>query len=305
MNIENHSPTRSETICEITQRAIRGSGSNVLKFASDVVEAYLRAVPPTARIIAKEVGCGKDGLIEIDAASTSGIDDIRALTDKLRYRGFGESPTRAVIIDEAHRLSKPAFDGLLLITEQPPEHVYFFLCSTEPDKIPKAILTRGVNYELRRVRDDDIFELLVSVVRAEDLDTPDRVLDAVTFAADGSPRAALTMLAKVSHCDDRKEAEDLLQWAGENAEVVELCRMLVRNQLTWGRLTKTLTELKETVTAESIRIIVTNYLNAVLMNCSDDEAPRLLDILESFSKPGNQSDKLAPVLIAFGRYIFP
>lgn len=51
MNIESHSPTRSELICEITQRAIRGSGSNVLKFASDVVEAYLRAVPPTARIV--------------------------------------------------------------------------------------------------------------------------------------------------------------------------------------------------------------------------------------------------------------
>lgn len=258
-----------------------------------------------SRILAKEFDCSLDNMIEIDAASNSGIDDMRGVTAALRYNGFGASPNKAIIIDECQGLSKQAWDALLKSTEEPPPHVFFFFCSTNPGKIPAAMVTRCQTYHLNSVKFDVIMDLLEAVAAAEDFDTPADILTQVATACDGSPRAALTMLAKVHDCEDKAEAAVLLQSPLDNAEVIDLCRMLVRGDLTWPKLTATLKELSDTP-AESIRIIIVNYLNACVMGAKGErDVVRLLDILACFLKPGNPSDKMAPLLVAFGLYIFP
>jgi DNA polymerase-3 subunit gamma/tau len=257
-----------------------------------------------ARIVADRFDCGLSNIIEVDAASNSGIDDMRGVTQALRYNGFGESPNKAIIIDECHGLSKQAWDSLLKSTEEPPAHVYFFFCSTNPGKIPAAMVTRCQTYHLASVKFNDLMDILEGVCEAEGYETSTRILDMVASAADGSPRAALTLLAKVHDCEDEDEAAVLLQTPLDNKEVIDLCRQLMAGNLTWPTLTKTLKELGD-VPAETVRIIIVNYLNACAVGArSDRDAIRVLDMLECFLKPGNPSDKMAPLLVAFGRFIF-
>lgn len=258
-----------------------------------------------ARIVAAEFDCQPSNIIEVDAASNSGIDDMRAVTAALRYNGFGDSPNKAIIIDECHGLSKQAWDSLLKSTEEPPPHVFFMFCSTNPSKVPPAMVSRSLTYNLNPVKPDDILDVLDAVCEDEKLDTPDKVLVEVAHACEGSPRLALTMLAKVQDCKDADEAAALLQTATENKEVIDLCRLLVSGDLTWSKLQSTLKAMPE-MSAESIRIVIVSYLNACLMGSKGDkQTTRLLDILECFMQPYNPADKMAPILVAFGRYIYP
>jgi DNA polymerase III subunit gamma/tau len=258
-----------------------------------------------ARIIAARFSCDLSNMIEIDAASNSGIDDMRGITATLRYNGFGDSPNKAIIIDECQGLSKQAWDSLLKSTEEPPPHVFFFFCSTNPGKIPPAMVTRCLSYTLAPVKFDYLMDLLEDVCDKEKFDTPGNILQRVARAAEGSPRAALTLLSKVHDCEDESEAAALLQMPMDNAEIIDLCRLMIRGDLQWDKLQHVLKDLADTP-AETVRIIVVNYINACLLGAKNDrDVPRLLDMLECFLKTGNPSDKMAPLLVAFGRYIYP
>lgn len=255
-----------------------------------------------ARIMAAEFGCEQSNLVEVDAASKSGIDDMRALIEGVRYTGFGGSPNKAFIVDEAHGLSKQAWDSLLKTTEEPPEHAYFFFCSTNPSKIPGPMLTRGPNYALEPVRFDPLMDLLERVADAEGLSTPGWALEIAARASRGSPRAALVGLAMVQDAETAEEAEAILNGQGEIKEVIDLCRAMVKGSLRWADVQSNLKPLAE-LGNEGIRIQVSLYLAACLMGAKGDrDVPRLLDMLAAFSKPCNPTDKLAPILLAFGDF---
>lgn len=257
-----------------------------------------------ARIMAGEFGVGPTGYVEVDAASNSGIDAMRALTEALAYQGFGESPNKAIILNECQGLSKQAWDALLTATEEPPKHVYFFFTSTDPSKIPKSMVTRAVTHYLRPVRRDDLLDVLEYVCKQEGLRTPDDILGMVADSCEGSVRGALTMLAKVQDVTDPGEAADMLRAPLEDAEVVELARLLVQGKLTWPRLVDTLKVLEDKP-AETCRIIITAYLSSCALGArSDQDAMRCLDMLRAFSAPYNPSDKWAPLLLSFDKHIF-
>ncbi|MEN9337919.1 MAG: polymerase subunit tau [Candidatus Parcubacteria bacterium] len=94
-----------------------------------------------ARIVAREIGCNDEDIIEIDAASNRGIDEIRELREAVRTAPFS-SPYKVYIIDEAHMLTKEAANALLKTLEEPPSHVVFILATTDPDKLPQTIVSR-------------------------------------------------------------------------------------------------------------------------------------------------------------------
>lgn len=256
-----------------------------------------------ARIVAAEVGCDAAGITEVDAASNSGIDATRELMEPLKYQGFGACPNKMIIIDEAHGLSKNAFDALLKTTEEPPEHVYFALCTTNPSKLPEAIRTRCLSYELRPVARKVLVDLLLDVCEHERYETHDDIIDAAVDASHGSPRQALVNLAKVHALDDIEEARDLLASLGEAKEIIDLCRLLIARKLTWKTLRETLKAMPSP-DAESIRIVVSCYLAGCVMNARDDrDAHELCEIAYRFAKPFNATDKLMPLFLAFDELI--
>lgn len=238
---------------------------------------------------------------EVDAATNSGADAMREIVRKSQYRAIGKSPIKAIIVDEAHKLSSAAWTVLLKPVEEPPEHVYWFFCTTEAAKIPKTMLTRCLRYDLKSVDEDNILQLLVTVVDAEKLDISDEVLEAIAEGSGGSPRQALVNLEACLYCESANEARQIMRVAGQSKETVDLCRWLVGGKgLTWAEAIKYVKAL-EGVEAESVRIIVTNYLAQVLLNTKDQRrAIVLLGLLENFSTPYNPSDKMAPLLNSLG-----
>ncbi len=137
-------------------------------------------------------------LVEIDAASNRGIDEIRDLREKMRY-----APTRATskvyIIDEVHMLTKEAFNALLKSLEEPPPHVFFILATTEIHKVPETILSRCQRYEFKRIAEKDIVAQLAAIAEKEGRDYEAAALELLARHAEGGMRDAISLFEQLSN----------------------------------------------------------------------------------------------------------
>lgn len=252
------------------------------------------------------VGADPKNIVELDAATYSGVGDMRNLTQMLTYEGLGTSNIKFVIVDECHALSKQTWQSLLISIEEPPEHVFWALCTTESDKVPQTIKTRCHAYELKPVPKTLLGEFLEFVRDQENIEVSDDVLQLVAEKAEGSVRQALVYLSAAEGCESRKEAYDLLQQAEEVPEVIDLIRKLVDGRgLSWKEVTSIVSaQLEAGQNPESIRIVLVNYVSAVLMKADDKRAVRLLTLLDAFSEPYRPNEKAAPLLLSLGRTLF-
>lgn len=239
-----------------------------------------------ARIAMAGFGCGELNLREVDAATHTGIEAMRAVTEGLHYAPMGGSKARGVIIDEAHALSKAAWQSLLKLVEEPPAFVYWAFCTTEPGKVPATIRTRCAAYELQALKPDDIFDLLEEVAAAEGLKVDEAVLALVADKSGGSPRQALVYLAQVGSCADAKEAATILRQAEEAGEpVLNLCRALAQGERDWKRLMALVAPLADE-NVEGVRIQVAAYFSKVVLGAkSRDSAGKAMEVLDAFSDP--------------------
>jgi DNA polymerase-3 subunit gamma/tau len=150
---------------------------------------------------------------EVDAASRTGVDDVRELIEAIRY---APSPGkhRIFIVDEVHMLSKSAFNALLKTLEEPPPRSLFVFATTEPDKIPITVISRCQRYDLRRIAVREIVESLTAITKAEGVVVSEQSLLAIAREADGSLRDAQTLLDQVvsfggTEIDDQQVADIL------------------------------------------------------------------------------------------------
>lgn len=255
-----------------------------------------------ARIIAKDVGCLPSDLLEIDGATYSGVDEMRAVTASLIYKPIGEGSVKAIIVDEFHAISKASVQALLKILEDPPSFVYWFLCTTESARVPTNIRTRCTCYDLKPVSTDDLLTLLDSVVEKEKLGTQEKIVDLCALEAQGSPRQALANLAVCVGAKNLKEAQELLRSATSSEEAVNLARALIQGK-GWGDVQKLLTGLKDT-NPESIRHVVRAYVSTVILGAKTEQAAgRGIEILDAFSEPFNSGDGISPVILACGKVL--
>lgn len=255
-----------------------------------------------SRIVAKTLGCDARGVLEIDAATKTGVDDMRKVQETLQYKPFGKSQSRAIIVDECHRLSGQAWDSMLKVLEEPPAHVFWFLCTTAPNKVPKTVKTRCASIQLKPVSDTDLRKLLDRVLRAEKLAMERDVREVVIGEAGGSPRQLLVNAAVCAEARTRREAAELLRSAHESDDVRELCRFLMQPG-SWQKAGAILAGL-EHENPESVRIAVCNYIGGALRNAkSDKEATRLLSILDEFAQPYVTAER-AMLALSVGRVVF-
>jgi DNA polymerase-3 subunit gamma/tau len=167
-------------------------------------------------------------MIEIDAASRTGVDDMRELLEAVQY-----TPTRGrykvYIIDEVHMLSKHSFNALLKTLEEPPPHVKFVLATTDPQKIPVTILSRCLQFNLRRLLPDQIGDYLKGLVEAEGIEAEPETLTVLARAADGSMRDGLSLLDQATaYGGGRLVMSDLQQMLGlvDHEHVASMIRCL-------------------------------------------------------------------------------
>jgi DNA polymerase III subunit gamma/tau len=255
-----------------------------------------------ARIAAEHLGVSRIGLTEVDAASNTGVDNMRAICEPLDYRPLDGS-ARAVIVDECHMLSKSAWNSILKVTEEPQPDVYWFFCTTEPGKVPDTIKTRCAKFTLKELERGAIVKLLEDVADDERMEVSDAIIDMIAKKVNGSARDALMCLAVCDGVKDRREAAELLETVANEDQVIELCRLLV-GRGTWPKAMGILGRMGET-NAESVRIVVCNYMASCIKGAkSDKEVPRLLNILDAFSQAYNSSERMAPLYLSMGRVFF-
>ncbi|TYC51828.1 DNA polymerase III subunit gamma/tau [Rhodobacterales bacterium] len=180
-------------------------------------------------------------VIEMDAASHTGIGDIREIIDAARYRP-ATARYKVYIIDEVHMLSNAAFNGLLKTLEEPPEHVKFIFATTEIRKVPITVLSRCQRFDLRRIEQSKLIGLLRRISDAEGIRISDEALMLVARAGEGSARDSLSLLDQaMAHGGGAIEAEDLRQMLGlaDRARVIDLFEHLMS-----GRIEDALGELQ-------------------------------------------------------------
>ena len=142
----------------------------------------------------KSIAAGTSmNVIEIDAASNNGVDNIREIREEVTYRPT-EGKYKVYIIDEVHMLSIGAFNALLKTLEEPPEYVIFILATTEVHKIPITILSRCQHYDFKRISIETITERMQELMDTEHVEAEDKALRYIAKAADGSMRDALSLL---------------------------------------------------------------------------------------------------------------
>ncbi len=153
-------------------------------------------------------------VIEIDAASNRGIDEIRAIRESVKYLP-SRGRKKVYIIDEAHMLTMEAFNALLKTLEEPPEHVVFILATTDPHRIPPTILSRLQKYEFRPISPFDIIRRLQFIARQEGIEVEDRALHEIARRSEGSLRDAISMLEQVwVFSGNSVTYEDVLKFVG-------------------------------------------------------------------------------------------
>src|SRR6267154_1811629 len=148
----------------------------------------------------KEIAGGSPvDVIEIDAASNRGIDDMRGLRENARYAP-ARDPYKFFIIDEAHQLTKEAWNALLKTLEEPPPHVIFVLCTTESHSIPQTIASRCQTFAFHNLGFDETVKQLEHICREEGIEATEEALSVITQAGEGSLRDSLSTLDQAIAC---------------------------------------------------------------------------------------------------------
>ena len=236
------------------QEHITRTLKNALK-SDKISHAYLFSGPrgtgktSIAKIFAKAVNCSNlvDGdccgeceicrgitegkisdVIEIDAASNNGVDEIRDLRERVKYVP-SVCKYKVYIIDEVHMLSTSAFNALLKTLEEPPKHAIFILATTEIHKIPATILSRCQRYDFRSISNDDLKKRVKEVAKAENINITDEAIDVICTNAEGGLRDALSLLDQaLSYSKGKIEASDVHKISGSvtSNDLIELVKAI-------------------------------------------------------------------------------
>ena len=285
-----------EEVVDSLQETLVDGSSQVFVFAgpSGVGKTTL------ARIIANEVECDDRNILEINGSEATGIDSMRELISSLKYNVVGSNNVRVIIIDECQKLSSNAWDSLLKPTEEPKEGVYWIFCTTELNKVRKAIITRSQWFELQPVKPKKILGLLKKVAKAEGYSASTEVLEFIAKKTKGSPRLALGALTTCKNVEDVDKAAKLIHEIGESCDTMkELAYGLLKQTLSWSDAMKLCRELKS-YDAESIRRTVCAIASGFALNTkSVDQAMRgAVPVLEAFGEPYPGNAGIGPVIVS-------
>lgn len=231
------------------------------------------------RIIATGLNCKGSDLREVDSGQFRGIDTIREIRSQCQFKPL-EGDCRVWILDEVHQLSKDAMSALLKILEDTPEHVYFILCTTEPQKLLPTIRGRCSEFQLKTLSDGQMLTLLRTIVHEEGQTLTKIVYNQIIQDSFGHPRNALQILDQVLRVEPEKQLETAQRQAELQSQSIELCRLLMK-KAGWKEVRGVLTGLKDQE-PESIRRHILGYCQSVLLNGDNDLAAR---IIEEFLEP--------------------
>jgi len=231
------------------------------------------------RIIASELSCKGWDFREIDSADFRGIDTIREIREYIQFKPL-EGDTQIWLLDECHKLTNDAQNALLKALEDPPTHVHFILCTTDPEKLLSTIKGRCSQYPVTPLNEDQMMLLLRKIVKAEGGQLRKSMYDQIIENSLGRPRDAIQILDQLLFIDPEKQMVISKELTEKQTKSIELCRALL-GKASWKKTAFLLNELKGE-DPEKIRRAVLGYCQAILLKGENDYVAM---VMEEFIDP--------------------
>jgi len=281
--------------------------------AGRIAHAYLltgpRGVGKTsiARILAHEINklpYGDDtthlDIIEIDAASNNGVEDIRDLREKIQIAPVSASK-KVYIIDEVHMLSKAAFNALLKTLEEPPEHAVFILATTDIDKLPATIISRTQRFTFRAISEKDALAHLTHIAEAEHIKIDEQSLKIIARRGDGSFRDSISLLDQLANIADEKTGitPALVEEALGLAPIEHVEKLIAAYE---AKDLKAIITLLDESDQSGIQasVLISQLIQTVRSNIT--EKPQLLSLLDQLLEAGKSSQPSIKLLTILGAH---
>jgi len=228
-----------------------------------------------ARIVARYLKCGKFDFIEKNTADYRGIDSIREIRATMNQAPI-DGDSRVWLLDEFHMATREAANGTLKLLEDPPEHVYFMLATTEPEKLLVGIRQRCLQVKLNPISEDALEDILNVVCGKEGIKISHTVIEKIAEYAGGAAREALQILDKVYQLDGEKNQLKAIEKSSTTTATIEIARKLMNPKTKWREIAPILKEL-ENEDAENIRWMILGYGKSVLLKSDNARAFRMIE----------------------------
>lgn len=216
-----------------------------------------------ARILKRELGCGDADFAEVNNANLRGIDSIREISSRVGLAPMA-GKCRMWILDEFAQATREAMQATLKLFEDTPPHVYFVLCTTDPDKLLPTVLGRCARLELSSIPPSDMTSIIRAVTEKEGVNISDKVMARIVEVADGSARNALQLLHKIINLESEQEKLDAVIKTNTKRKSYELVSTLVfKPKAKWSEVAKILMEIDDE--PETIRRQVLGLASKVLL----------------------------------------
>ena len=257
----------------------------------DISHAYLfigtRGTGKTsvARILASQIGTTRNDLYEIDAASNTGVENIRSLTESINTQPL-DSKYKVYILDEVHMLSKSAFNALLKTLEEPPAHAIFILATTEPHKIPETVISRCETYLFKTPNKEILKKMVQKTAKSEGIKISKQALELISILGDGSFRDTHTILQKLLRTnfitkDHEITVEEVEQVTGAptNYLINELLQSILRSDLNTGLKIIKQAESENFDSKTFLGLLLQKYRALLLMKVAPNDKSLFADLI--------------------------
>jgi len=240
-----------------------------------------------ARILRKKMKCGDTDFQEMNVADFRGIDMVRDIRSRMSLAPIN-GKVRVWLIDECASLTKDAMNAFLKMLEDTPDHVYFFLATTDPQKLLRTIRTRATEIAVKPLNSSDMEKLIKQIVAKEQQEMgvvsniTEDITDKIVKLTDGSPRKALVLLNQVIGIEDEEKALAVLSDGVAEEDAIELARLLLNPKVTWAEVAKLIKSIKgieESV--EGIRWLILGYMSSVALSNSN-QTGKACRVMEAF-----------------------
>lgn len=258
-----------------------------------------------ARIIAKEYGCSPRGIIELDAASNGGIDDVKAQVEFMNYVPL-EGKTKMLIVDECHAVTKQGWQVFLKPIEEPPAHALYAFCTTEVGKVPATIKTRCHTFELKPVLTSTLEQYGALILEMEGINTlPPGALQIIAMESCNSVREMLVNLSKCRYATEIEEVKKLVKSSAvtdEEGAEAQICRLMLRGCKDFSIY---LPYIKQISNWSGFRATTRAYISKAAYSANNNDYLKfaiILDCLGSLPMFPNEKDGFADVFMAITRF---
>jgi DNA polymerase-3 subunit gamma/tau len=234
-----------------------------------------------SRILKTELGCSDSDYSLYNSANLRGIDTVRDIQDSCQFAPMN-GKIKLFSLEECHQLTGPAQEALLVLLEEPPDHVYFVLCTTEPEKLKPTIKRRCHSYEVKPLNTIQLNKLINRTLQQENVTTfPEEVIQKIISVCDGSPGKALNLLDTVIDLTNDDQAFKAIDEATvSESNIAEIARMLLSGRGQLQSIAKMIDGLSGE--PESLRYAFLGYFSKVLLNSKPGQEDRISEIMLPF-----------------------